>query len=468
MSKTSLKAIIFGITTFLLFVACSPLRQNPVCELSEIELNNDQAQKLNISVYVDGSGSMLGYVTPNNSAYIQGLKILGDTLELSQSLHPEKNIIYYRNGQSEPEINRSEYREAQKAIFYNGTNSTFPSVSSPIHQAVTKPSEEGDDLIVIVTDLEQDQGAVIELTKNIKENYLNQNKGYSVGIWALKSEFQGKVYIEGFQGNLSFTNYSTANKSVSEYRPFYVLFIGRYEDIKYYFDKISSNNQQLTNSDQGHLLIFNPHHVVSELASIKNLPELPQGLDHPVSLIDGNIQVSENSNNPYHLLKINSGNNDSKELNFSLPVSTLKYTLPIDINSLEVNNLVKKFDGYEESDDKFVEETENPSLKDVLEISNLTVSSSNNLDFTTIIKSDKISNNLVNLYEIDINVSNLESPTWWSQWSWQSINNQNGSKTQNLERFLDDQLKEISLELINQNNNKTISVGKLCYAIQKK
>lgn len=465
MSKISFKKFTLAIATSVLLVSCSsPLSQTPLCELTEIKTTTKQSQKLNISVHVDGSGSMLGYVKPSNTAYIQALNLLGDTLELSEGLHKENILNYYRNGESDPLITRSEYRKAQLPLFYDGTDKTFPAVSSPIHEAVKEPSEE-DDLIVIITDLEQDQGDVTKLTKNLQQ-YLNKNKNYSVGIWAVKSEFEGKVYLENAQSNLGFKEYNTNNKSVNEYRPFYILFVGISEDIEYYFDKISNSNPQLSNSDQGHLLIFNPHHLVSQLTSIKNLPELPQGLDNPVSLSDGTIQAYQDPNNPYQLLKITSVNEENYKLNFSLPLASLKYTLPPDPTSLETTNLVKTFDYNSEADDKFVEETQTPSLKEALEINNWNIEKSDNkLTFTTTIKPDKIESNLVYLYDLNIKASGLQIPPWWSEWSWQSLDQQNGSKTQNLERFLI-QLKDISLESMTE-NDQNVTIGKLCFAINK-
>ncbi len=465
MSKISLKKFTLAIATSLFLVSCSsPLTQTPLCELQEVTSTSKQSQKLNISVHVDGSGSMLGYVKPSNTAYIQALNLLGDTLELSEGLHKENILNYYRNGEKDPLITRSEYRKAQLPLFYDGTDQTFPAVSSPIHEAVKEPSED-DDLIVIVTDLEQDQGDVTKLTKNLQQ-YLNKDKQYSVGIWAVKSEFEGKVYLENAQSNLGFKEYNTNNQSVNEYRPFYILFVGRSEDIEYYFDKISSSNPQLSNSDQGHLIIFNPHHLVSQLTSIKNLPELPAGLDSPASLIDKTIQVYQDTNNPYQLLSILPENNDSKKLNLSLALSPLKYSLPLDINSLEVTNTVKIFDAFQEADDKFVEENQTPSLKEALEISNWNLNPSDNkLTFTTTIKPDKIESNLIYLYDLNIKASNVQIPPWWSEWSWQSLGEQNGSKTQNLERFLT-QLKNSSLESMTE-TDKNVTIGKLCFAINK-
>jgi hypothetical protein len=465
MKKNKLKIMAMAIATSCVLISCSgPIAQTPICELPEIKLTSNQSQKLNISVYVDGSGSMLGYIKPSNSAYIQALNVLGDTLELSEGLHSQNLLNYYRIGQSNPLINRSDYRKARLGLFYDGTDSQFPAVSSPIHDAVKEPSGD-DDLIVIITDLEQDQGDVTKLTKNLKDNYFNKNKNYSVGIWAVKSEFDGRVYIENEQNNLISKEYSTDNKSKNEYRPFYILFVGRNQDIEYYFDKIKSTNAQLTDGEQGHLLMFNPHHLVSQLTSIKNLPELPQTITKPTTLSDGIIQIYQDNNNPYQLLKI-SGENENPQLKISLPLATLKYSLPLEPKTLTAINKVKKYDGYQTTENKFVEETETPSLKNALNFDSWNINPANSeLEFNTTIKPEEINNNLVHLYDVDIKASNFMEPLWWKEWSWQSLEQQEGSKTQNLDRLLQ-QLKDISLELITD-QDQNVSIGKLCFAIKK-
>ena len=170
---------------------------------------------LNIDVHIDGSGSMLGYINKNNSSYIQALKLLDSTLSLG-SKRSNTIVKYHRSGDHKnesKELTRSEFRKASKATFYDGTSSVFPAVSSDLASIVNKPKKSRN-LTVIVTDLDQNDGDVNLITNKIKAGYFNQkDENYAVGVWGIKSEFEGTVYSAS-DANKKF-QYSTSGKSNS-------------------------------------------------------------------------------------------------------------------------------------------------------------------------------------------------------------------------------------------------------------
>ena len=94
-------------------------------------------------------------------------------------------------------------------------------------------------LVVIVTDLFQDNRDLTVLVSQIKKHYIQ--KGYEVGILGLRSEFDGTVYDLG-DAPLS---YQSTPENPETFRPFYLLVLGRHADISYYFDRLLANGFQM-------------------------------------------------------------------------------------------------------------------------------------------------------------------------------------------------------------------------------
>ncbi len=287
------------------------------CELERDKQQAELTNPLTINLNIDGSGSMLGYVNEENSSYIQALKLLDSTLALSSRRSPS-TVKYYRSGDYQhqaKELTRSEFRKAEKADFYNGTNPILPAVSSDLGSLITKPKN-SDRLTVIVTDLEQNDGDVNLIANKIKENYFNsKDKNYAVGIWAVKSEFNGTVYSAS-DANKKY-NYNTKGKTSKQYRPFYILFLGDYKDIANYFDKLEKEQGNL--SDSTKFLIFSPHNLVADISYLTSPLNLSSDLATPNLLHNGDVSVEKN-NQPIELLEIKNQNPTSKFSCFSLSV----------------------------------------------------------------------------------------------------------------------------------------------------
>ena len=116
---------------------------------------------------------------------------------------------------------------------------------------------------VIITDLYQKDSDITKVNLEIKNNYLNSNlvdKGYAVGVMAIKSEFQGTVYTE--LSSTSQFSYNTQGKKPLQYHPFYVIFLGKYSDIDTYFTKLIKNGGELLQDSK--LVIFSPRSILKE------------------------------------------------------------------------------------------------------------------------------------------------------------------------------------------------------------
>ncbi|MGK7877639.1 MAG: hypothetical protein AB4426_31355 [Xenococcaceae cyanobacterium] len=429
------------------------------CELPSLENQASQSEPLTIAIQVDGSGSMLGYVTNPNSRYIQTLKLLDSAFGIGGGSRPQVALEYYRSGgPSNQKLNRSEYRQAQLPDFYTGKNPKFPKVSSQLDAAIIPP-EKTDKLSVIVTDLAQNGADVNHLNKKIQQTYLNKNiKGYAVGILAITSEFKGTVYTTEPRVVADF-KYNTAGKQLKDYRPFYAVFLGPYSDIAHYFDKLKKTRRDLIDSSK--LVIFYPGQIVSEISYLGS-PPTPEGITRPVSLHNGRVAV-EVETPPYELLEIER-RIEQKELpiNYSIPFAPLSYTLPIDNESIETETRIMAFDSFEKN---FKEQFNDLSLKNAIEL-NAWKLDNNRLNFTTTIRPEEFPEEGIYLFTVDVVAEEFKEPSWWKEWDWSSrISNKDGSKTYNLLSFMQN-LKTTTTDLMTVGDQKPV-IGRFCYAIQK-
>ncbi len=106
----SVKSLVIILASSLLLYGCVPLAKGTQegtqstdeyialpCKLKTDNTQVSAIDSLETDIYVDGSGSMLGYVNSNNSAYSQILKILDNVISLGGS--QSKSVVkYYRSG----------------------------------------------------------------------------------------------------------------------------------------------------------------------------------------------------------------------------------------------------------------------------------------------------------------------------------------------------------------------------------
>lgn len=451
-----------------LLVSCRSAEERFTCATPSQNNQSPQTDTLDISINVDGSSSMLGYVSDSSSRYVETLKYLDKTLSLS-SLRSDTSINYYRS--SNP-ITRSDFRKAQLPLFYNESNPKFPGISVPLQKFITPPGE-NDTLLAIVTDLDQADGDVTRLLQEIKRTYLNRNQqGYTVGIWAIKSEFAGDVFVQKQQQieRFSFPN----PESADEQRPFYVIFFGRYQDINRYFKKLATNNQNLL--DESELVIFSPTNIVKDISLLdKNIeqkpPEEKAFLQDWVLKYKNVVKVRAQEKNS-QLWELTGTNSTKVEIKDSVDLALLDHTLPLKIDSITPKPNIRLFDKFSKKFQKSDEYmTDDSALKSALKLSqwnmdNIDESSDlQQLSFVSTIQPDKFPEPGIYLFTYDVVASKLQEQEWWSEWSWKAGRdvNQDGSKTHNLLNFLSG-LKTLTTDLMAENPPV---IGRFCYAIQK-
>ena len=429
------------------------------CKIDNKKETKKITDSLNIDVHIDGSGSMLGYIKQDNSSYIKTLKLLDSTLGLGGK-RSQTTVKYHRSGDRKHQANeltRSEFRKASKAEFYNGVNSIFPAVSSDLASIVNQPKKSGN-LTVIVTDLDQNDGDVNLIANKIKAAYFNQkDEDYAVGVWGVKSEFNGTVYSAS-DASKEF-QYTTVGKSNSQYRPFYVLFLGHYQDIADYFDKLQKEQNfgdyaTAYPSDRSKFLIFSPEHFLNDVSYLSTPVNLSSDLATPSTLHNGDVAVEKN-NQPIELLEIKDKNADSLEAKHQVNLNKSSHTLSVDPDDIKTQINVTAFDKFSKKEFKPV-----PDAQKAINIDNWNLDG-DKLEFTTSINPGNLNDSNIYYFKIDAIAQDLQQPDWWKEWNLNSGND--GSKTSNLSGFMNS-LKNITL---NSMDESTLTVGRFCYAVQK-
>ncbi|WP_013325767.1 hypothetical protein [Gloeothece verrucosa] len=459
-----LKRYLVALATFFLLVSCkSPsvyTEQDFPCKLETNISSVSSSSPLEIALHVDGSGSMLGYVDNPNSRYIQTLDLL-DSIFLGQGSRDQVTLSYYRSGGlKNQQLNRQQYRNAFNPDFYTGTNPTFPKVSSQLDKAITPPAKT-DKLLVFVTDLEQNGGDVNNLVDTIEKNFFkDKHNQYSVGILAIKSEFNGTIYTTEPRVYSDFY-YNTKGEKIDQYRPFYVVFIAPYSDLVYYYEAMKNQAKDLIESSQ--LVIFSPNTFIKESGYPKLSTPLPNEISNPQSLQIGRVAFESSQSNSgqssYTLLEIPK-RIDQKELSipFTLPFSPTDYTLLPEPEKIKTETTIKASNSFEK---KFLPQNNNASLKQALEIKDLKLTD-NQFTFTTAIQPESFSEPGIYLFTIDLRVENLQDASWWKDWDWESrTNSEDGSKTYNLLNFM----RNLKTRMTDGETKPAIS--RFCYAIQK-
>ncbi len=182
------------------------------------------SQKLTEQVFIDGSLSMEGFVTPKAvTAYQQFIQDLQTSFVAAW---PESDVKFYKFGEIvKPVPPERGYTEVNSPGFYRD-----PEVYKKTHVEKVFAAIEPNALAVIVTDLFQTNADVAELVKSLSHRALES--GSTVEVIAMRSEFAGTIYDWG-QRSLKF-RYQTRAEQKSGWRPFYALIVGRQPDVTRY------------------------------------------------------------------------------------------------------------------------------------------------------------------------------------------------------------------------------------------
>lgn len=464
--RVRVQNLVVAVSTISFCIACQPLivdeekfpdlacQVPPLASATQV----DNSSPLRVSVNVDGSGSMYGYVKNNaNTRYINTLKLLDTVLHVGKQSRSQVSTEYYRVGETKIQpITPNQYQQARTGDFYTGKNPDFPPVNSKLDVAIVKPQAE-DQLLILITDLDQEGRDQNKLNKAIQQTYLKQSQpGQAIAVLGIKSEFNHTVYSIDKDVYPDFL-YKTLGKDPEDFRPFYVLFMGSYQDIMHYYDKMQRKNPDLINASK--FSVFYPDSIEQQTATLKNLPnQLPQDIRRPNSLKSGSVVV-EVASPPYEILEIHPriDATTNPSISYSANFNTLEHTPKIDVQSISTETKVL---AYDPNSEKFTPSNNN-SLKSIINTSDWDITN-NQLKFTNTLNLKSIPSSGIYLVKINALAKKLSDEPWWLEWDRQSkVSDTDGSKTYNLLNFMQN-LKLTTTDLIEEP-----AIGHFCYAIQK-
>lgn len=268
---------------------------------------------------------MEGYVSQGmSSRYAQ---LLGTLESTSLSAWSGGKVSFFKFGTSVSRIPAREHLLAVGAQFYQDLTINR---ETNIQNVLEK--EDGKALTLIVTDLFQSQADVSLLVDKIKSRVLAHN--LSVGILAVRSQFEGVIYdIDVLHNSLPYQ----AVSNPSQYRPFYVLMLGKHGDIARYFEYLQYKHLPFI-SEKDFLLVSQhinipPAFSSARLAKASGIKEYSSRLCEVPrdGTIDPRIrQVGIRTDEAYFC--------------YEIPCTRLPHTMDYDSKGLQFNLCMERFD----------------------------------------------------------------------------------------------------------------------------
>jgi hypothetical protein len=365
-----------------------------------------------IRVSVDGSGSMKGFTIPNGSEFHTTLEEMDSILGVKGALGIMKSKTeIFRLGRTPDgktsQIVMKSLLAARSARFFDGSNTSWPAVTSSIDQFAT-PSKSSID--ILLSDLEPDDAAIKQLISSIKPKLTATNTKSSwwqsrniqdvptqLVLLGIKSQFDGGVF-PSVAGQFQSFPYNGI-------RPFYLLILGETSKVEM---------------------------IVSQ---VLNIPEL-----------SGKTQVTRFASNPNHGYT-SFANNNATELNppsCLMPVLTLsqgmsgkirldhadRWILAKAIPTCSNNNKSILFKNSVDLGFKLERTGRTPIFANSTQVSDFTISENG---FGVNIK-PMLQQNALNFIDISLDASEVDSVIWND---WSSISsNPVGSKTQRLMQLI--------------------------------
>lgn len=393
----------------------------------------DISDGLVVRLYFDASLSMQGFVVPGSTHYTRMVPCLEGVVLGGWK---EATVEFFQFGEEVKDITRNTYLRARFEDFYEKENinrETFiekiidredPLASNQMAESnmpkestkVVSPTEEVNEtrLVIIVTDLFQDNSDINLLINQLKEKFIKND--LEVGLFGLRSQFDGIVYDTGVSEEP--LPHQSDPEDSETYRPFYLLVLGRHADIAHYFYGLKAKG-----FPEAKTIIFS-RYLVSPSLSFD---------DSPIELDNLNNTTFVRSEDPrlkqYEIWK----DSNPAKISATFDYVPLPHVMFFDSNALEpVITGKHKLQGETKISRKAGEYLEVKSTLSKNEGSNeLSVDFS--LDSQALPK-EKV----VYLYEVTLspNVDKYEVPSWCSDWDMGA--RLDGSKTLNLVNFVRD------------------------------
>ena len=399
--------------------------------------HGDISDRLVARIYFDATLSMQGFVVPGSTRYTQICPYLESVIV---SGWKDGEIVFFRFGEQVEPINRGIYLQAGSASFYENENINRetliqkvidyenPSVGGQIEASktpeelpeVVTPTEDVNEsgeenrLVVIVTDLFQDNSDITLLVNQLKEKYIKS--GLEIGLFGLRSQFDGTVYDTGI-GETPMP-YRSDPKNPKTFRPFYLLVLGRHADIAHYFDLLTANG-----FPEAQTIIFS-RYLVSPLLSFEGAAiEPPENLNSDT--------IAQNPDPRLKEFRITKKGKPSK-ISATLEYVPLPHVMLFDSDTLDDFTIAKHA--------PMGETDESQKAQDCLQVTSTLsrneVGNELTVDFS--LDSRSLPDKAIYLYEVTLRpgIDSYQAPDWCSEWDMGTA--RDGSKTLNLVNFVRD------------------------------
>lgn len=186
--------------------------------------SKDLTLDIDAEIFADATVSMSGFSSDPISHYN---KFIDDLSSVVQTSFKSTKVKFYRFGASSDSISPSEFLVAKKPEFYTEARTNIDEVIKK-----TQKSK----ISIVITDLFQDQKNLLAVVTNLKQNCLE--KGLSLAILGIASEFSGKVY----DANVAPFDYKSTADSQATFRPFYVFMLGSDVFLEKFYKNLASKN----------------------------------------------------------------------------------------------------------------------------------------------------------------------------------------------------------------------------------
>ncbi len=396
------------------------------------------SDKLVARIYFDATLSMQGFVTPDSTHYTRICPYLESVIV---SGWRDETVGFFRFGERVETIDRNTYLQVGDESFYQTDIGVKTYIEKIIENEdpLVRPQMEGSNtlegateidvnnmpeegaetdstenrLVVIVTDLFQDDGDIIRLVAQLKEKYIKN--GLEVGLFGLRSQFDGTVYDIG-SGERSSLRYRSRPGNPETFRPFYLLVLGRHADIAHYFDLLKVNNPDAKT------IIFS-RYLVDPLLSFEGAAiEPPENLN--------NDTIAPNPDPRLKEFRVTTKDEPSK-ISATLEYVLLPHVMSFDSGTLEAfvvteHRLMGKTKINREAQECMDVKPEISEDEDGNKLS---------VDFSL---ASKDLQSAVYLYEVTLRpgIDSYRAPDWCSEWDMGAV--RDGSKTLNLANFVRD------------------------------
>ncbi|MDJ0903438.1 MAG: hypothetical protein QNJ55_32040 [Xenococcus sp. MO_188.B8] len=460
------KYLITFIASLILTGCADSKTWNCVLPSSQNQNSVQSSDQITPIIQIDGTLSMQGFVKIPDSQYIQTLQLIDRVANRAFSKSPQ----YYKLGlEKEKLAQETSSQKAQRQEFYTLQDALLEKALIPLDE------DSSNELSIIITDLYREDSDITPVIQGFK-NYLSQ--GYAVGLLPIKSQFNGFVY-DTFVTRIKFLHQKP--------RPFYVIFLGKHENIISYFEQLKKSNSNFI--DLNNSLVFSLNNIkqIAHFNINKDFKRFSSGVERAKEIFNQDLQLKLINENHVERLVIEEKQIEHKQpFKYSYSNSneieyhSLPYTLPIKTN-LQVKSCLYDKKNKNIQDDKNTKDSQkflrcpkeklktSPNQSHFIKFSDFDIDRDKMTFLTEYINSNL--NDRIETVVVDVFPSEITLPSWIDDWSFEEhdknqTNDFYGSRTYNLRQLLLDLSAATNNEL-NKSKEQSL-IGRFCFVVHKR